>query len=290
MLGMHGFVVWVSISLRKTDLWGLLYSDGADKAMLKQLIMLIFYSTLALHAVAEDTVLEGVVAEKKIAEALIVENNKTVTIALGEWPPFIGETLSGFGTISRIVTSSFENQGYQVSVGFFPWRRSFELTRMGDWDVTAVWVRSPERDRTFVYSDTVMVGKQVFFYRKDSAFDWKSLDDLEKYIIGGSTGYYHGAIIDQGEKMGVFTLERIPDEAANFRKLLIGRIDLVVANKDVGYYLMNQMFDAKQLSKITHHHKPLETSTYHLIIGKKNPRSQALVNAFNLGLAQVRSQ
>ena len=69
--------------------------------------------------------------------------------------------------------------------------------------------------------------------------------------------------------MGVFTLERIPDEAANFRKLLIGRIDLVVANKDVGYYLMNQMFNAKQLSKITHHHKPLETSTYHLIIGKK---------------------
>ena len=142
--------------LAKNGLMGLLYSDGADKTMLKQLIMLIFYSTLALHAVAEDTVLEGVA----------VENNKTVTIALGEWPPFIGETLSGFGAISRIVTSSFENQGYQVSVGFFPWKRSFELTRMGDWDVTAVWVRSPERERAFVYSDTVMVGKQVFFLSK----------------------------------------------------------------------------------------------------------------------------
>ncbi len=249
------------------------------KAMLKQLIVLIFYCMLAQQVVAES-----------IVEKVILENNKTVTIALGEWPPFIGERLSGFGTISRIVTSSFENQGYKVTVGFFPWKRSFELTRMGDWDATAVWIRNPQRERKFIYSDAVMVGTQVLFYRKDSLFDWESSDDLEKYIIGGSTGYYHGEIIDQGEKAGVLTLERIPDEAANFKKLLIGRIDLVVANKDVGYYLMNQIFDAEELSKITHHRKPLETATYHLIIGKKNPRSQELIDVFNLGLAQVRSQ
>ena len=252
---------------------------------LKQLIMLIFCCTLASHVVAESDV-----ATEKIVEKGIVAVDKTVTIALGEWPPFIGAKLPGFGAISRIVTSSYEAQGYQVSVGFFPWKRSFELTRLGDWDATAVWVRSPERERAFVYSDSVMVASEVLFYRKGSVFDWQSLDDLEKYIIGGSTGYYHGAIIDQGEKMGVFTLERIPDEAANFKKLLMGRVDLVVANKDVGYYLMNQMFNAEQLSKITHHRKPLETASYHLIIGKKNPRSQELVSAFNTGLAQIRSQ
>jgi len=257
---------------------------GQNKAMLKQIITLIFCCTLAQHIVAEENVAE------KVAENSILAGNKTVTIALGEWPPFIGEKLPGFGTISRIVNSSFEAQGYQVSVGFFPWKRSFELTRMGDWDATAVWISNPERERVFVYSDAVMVAQQVLFYRKDNPFDWKTLDDLEKYIIGGSTGYYHGEIIDQGEKAGVFTLERIPDEAANFKKLLMGRVDLVVANKDVGYYLMNQMFDAEQLSEITHHRKPLETSSYHLIIGKKNPRSQELVNAFNVGLAQIRSQ
>jgi len=251
-----------------------------NKAMFKQLVMLIFFCA---HT-------QCVVAEEKYLEKNTIEGNKTVTVALGEWPPFIGEKLPGFGAISRIVTSSFENQGYQVSVGFFPWKRSFELTRLGDWDATAVWIRNPQRERAFVYSDAVMVATQVLFYRKDSPFDWKSLDDLEKYIIGGSTGYYHGEIIEQGEKADVFTLERIPDEAANFKKLLIGRVDLVVANKDVGYYLMNQMFEAEQLSQITHHRKPLETATYHLILGKKNPRSQELVKAFNLGLAQVRSQ
>jgi polar amino acid transport system substrate-binding protein len=258
---------------------------GQIKAMLKQLIMLVFFCTLAQHIVAEDN---GV--EDKIVKESVAEDDKKVTIALGEWPPFIGEKLPGLGAISRIVISSYEAQGYQVSVGFFPWKRSFELTRLGTWDATAVWVRNPERERAFVYSDAVMVGKQVLFYRKDKAFDWKSLEDLERYIIGGSTGYYHGAIIDQGEKTGVFTLERIPDEAANFKKLLMGRVDLVVANKDVGYYLMNEMFNADQLSKITHHRKPLETATYHLIIGKKTPRSQELINTFNLGLAQVRSQ
>ena len=280
MLGIHGFVVWVCISLRKRTYGGCSTVIGQNKAMLKQIMMLILCCTLAQHIVAQD----------KITEENIVEGDKTVSIALGEWPPFIGAKLPGFGTISRIVTSSFKAQGYQVSIGFFPWKRSFELTRIGDWDATAVWVRNPERERAFVYSDAVMVATQVLFYRKDIPFDWKTLDDLERYIIGGSTGYYHGEIIDQGEKAGVFTLERIPDEAANFKKLLIGRVDLVVANKDVGYYLMNQMFDAEQLSKITHHRKPLETATYHLILGKKNARSQELVNTFNLGLSQVRSQ
>ena len=263
---------------------------GQNKAMLKQIIMLVFCCTLAQYIVAEETLVEEKVVADSILESAILESDKTVTIALGEWPPFIGAKLPGFGAISRIVISSFEAQGYQVSIGFFPWKRSFELTRMGDWDATAVWIRNPERARAFVYSDAVMVATQVLFYRKDNPFDWKSLEDLERYIIGGSTGYYHGEIIDQGEKTGVFTLERIPDEAANFKKLLIGRVDLVVTNKDVGYYLMNQMFDAEQLSKITHHRKPLETATYHLIIGKKNVRSQELVTTFNLGLAQVRSQ
>ena len=242
--------------------------------------MLVFFCTLS----------QPIFAEGNTVEESVAEGDKKVTIALGEWPPFIGEKLPGLGAISRVVITSFEKQGYEVSVGFFPWKRSFELTRIGTWDATAVWVRNPERERAFVYSDAVMVAKQVLFYRKDNPFDWNSPEDLEKYIIGGGTGYYHGDIIDQGEKSGVFTLERIPDEAANFKKLLIGRVDLVVANKDVGYYLMNQMFDAEQLSKITHHRKPLETATYHLIIGKKNLRAQELVNTFNLGLAQVRGQ
>lgn len=232
----------------------------------------------AVEAVPEATVLEV---------TMEAEAKPSVSIALGEWPPFIGSKLSGFGAISRIVTSAFESQGYQVVVGFFPWKRSFELTRLGEWDATAVWVRNPERERAFVFSDTVMVASEVFFYRKDSQFSWKSLDDLENYVIGGSTGYYHGATIEQGEKTGVFSLERIPDEAANFKKLLMGRVDLVVANKDVGYYLMNQIFDSDQLAKITHHRKPVETATYHLILGKNNSRSSLLVSTFNKGLATI---
>lgn len=215
------------------------------------------------------------------------QHQDSVSVALGEWPPFIGEDLPGFGSISRIVNTAFESQGVQVKNGFFPWKRSFDLTRIADWDATAVWVRSPERERRFLYSNPVMISHNVLFYRKDHPFDWKTLEDLEGLVIGGSTGYYYGSVLETGEKLGTFRMERIPDETANFKKLLIGRVDLVVANKEVGYFLINSALDKSQRDAITHHPKSVHLTSYHLIVGKKNPRAQSIMRLFNQGLITV---
>lgn len=215
------------------------------------------------------------------------ENRSSVSVALGEWPPFISEELPGFGSVSRIVNSAFKSQGLQVKTGFFPWKRSYDLTRIADWDATAVWVKSPERERRFLYSDPVMISHNVLFYRKDKKFDWKTLEDLEGYVIGGSTGYYYGSVLETGEKLNTFRMERIPDEAANFKKLLIGRVDLVVSNKEVGYFLINSLLEKKQRDIITHHPKSVHLTSYHLIIGKKNPRAQSIMRTFNQGLGVV---
>ena len=219
------------------------------------------------------------------SQQLVAENKMSVRVALGEWPPFIGSNLKNFGSVSHVVSEAFKSQGYQVEFGFFPWKRSFDLTRLSDWDGTAVWVKSPEREKHFLFSDSLMTSSSVFFYRKDMAFDWKTLDDLKGYTIGGSTGYYHGTIIDEGERKGIFKMDRITDEYSNFKKLLIGRVDLVVANREVGNYLLNKVLDKEQRKEITYHANVAHTATYHLIISKKNPRAESLMQAFNRGLA-----
>ena len=75
----------------------------------------------------------------------------------------------------------------------------------------------------------------------------------------------------------------------NFRKLLAKRIDLVRADLDVGYFLLQKHFPPEAVQRVTHHHKPLMALPLHLIVSKKVSRGQYWIEAFNKGLKQLKS-
>ena len=47
-----------------------------------------------------------------------------ITLANGEWAPYLSENLKHYGYISRIVKEAFEEEGYEVEYVFLPWKRS----------------------------------------------------------------------------------------------------------------------------------------------------------------------
>ena len=91
---------------------------------------------------------------------------ETIRITNGEWPPYLSEKLKHNGLASRIVREAFELEGIQVVYDFFPWNRSLMLAQTGEWDGTAVWLRSPEREQEFYISDPVVQSTYVFFHLK----------------------------------------------------------------------------------------------------------------------------
>lgn len=76
----------------------------------------------------------------------------TIRIASGEWPPFYSENLEYYGLDSRIVTESFALEGIRVIYRFFPWKRSYEYSKAGEWDGTIGWPHSKEREKFHYYS------------------------------------------------------------------------------------------------------------------------------------------
>src|SRR4051812_4106968 len=89
------------------------------------------------------------------AIAGLAHADRNVRITNGEWPPYLSANLPDNGLISRVVTEAFRLQGITVEYGFFPWARALLLAKIGGWDGTVAWARSPARERDFYISDPV---------------------------------------------------------------------------------------------------------------------------------------
>ncbi len=211
------------------------------------------------------------------------EDENVITIANGEWPPFISENLKHHGVVCHIITEAFALEGVTVVYEWVPWKRAFVLTERGKYDATASWVPTPERKEKFHFSNTFLRNQKVFFHMKSKPFDWKTIDDLKGLKIGGVLGYTYGEAFDKAVEEGILRLERTPTEIQNFKKLQAGRIDIYPQEKEIGYGNI-RAFPENEASQFTHHPKPLMETTHHLIFSKKVEKNERLIKLFNKGL------
>lgn len=213
----------------------------------------------------------------------------TVTLATGEWPPYMSAQLKHQGFATRIVKEAFATQGVQADIHFYPWPRTTALVQSRTVDGAFAYSRSPEREKQFLFSAPVIEGSNVFYYLKTKKFAWHKLDDLNGLRIGGNAGYNYGEAFAQAERAGKFTLDRSLTEEDNFNKLLAGRLDLVLTNRDVGNFVLQTHFHDRQ-QQITSHPHALITLQNYFIVARTHPRATWLISTFNRGLAQLRQQ
>lgn len=211
-----------------------------------------------------------------------------VRLTNGEWPPYLSEKLAHYGFASHIVSEALKKNGMEVEWGFFPWKRAFIVAENGQWDGSVIWTHNEEREKNFIFSEPVVEGKDVVFHRKDKPIQWEKITDLAPYSIGATTGYFYGEEFDKAEKAGQITVNRTAKESNNFKKLIANRIDLVVASIDVGYEIMQGELTKEEMSQITHHPKATRMVSYHLIVSRKSKNAQAIIDAFNAGLKQLK--
>jgi len=213
---------------------------------------------------------------------------ETIRITNGEWSPYLSEKLKYYGVASRIVTEAFELEGTSVEYGFFPWKRALLLAQKGKWDGTVIWSHTKDRAKDFYYSDPVVKCKWVFFYLKTTSFDWKVIDDLRGFRIGGTLGYKYNPDFEAAEEAGRITVDRVPKDEQNFEKLIKGRIDIFVQDIDVGYEMLNNLFPKEKVCMFTHHPKPIKDTDFHLLLSKKAEKNREMLTLFNKGLRQLR--
>lgn len=215
-------------------------------------------------------------------------SEEIIRLTSGEWPPYMSENMQYLGLGSKIVSDAFALEGVRVAYGFFPRKRSlFEARLAVEWDGSILWFSSPEIGRGFYVSEPVIESKFVFFHLKDRPFEWKSIDDLKRFSIGGTLEYDYGDEFTQAEKEGKIKIERVPNDEQNFRKLLFGRIDGFPQDIEVGLEIIKNL-KPEEAARLTYNPTVLRSGPVCLLLSKKNEKNKKYIELFNKGLRKLK--
>lgn len=213
----------------------------------------------------------------------------TLKMAVGEWPPYLSEELDHGGNVAQLIGDIFRAEGYEVELKFLPWGRAYEEASAARMDMTAVWMHKPEREVDFHYSEPVLEEQFVLFHLKTFDFNWNNINDLKGLSIGGGIKYSYGKEFDVALESGMLSMQRVPTDEHNFKKLLAGRIQIYPQEKNVAYAALRGRFPSSEVEQVTHHPKILLNNLSYVLFPKKSPRSEALLERFNARLKVFKS-
>ena len=220
-----------------------------------------------------------------VAPALAGEN---VVLTSGEWPPFFSESLSKGGMGNQIVAESFDLAGLSVQFRYLPWMRALETARYGPAMGSSGWLRTPERERFFLFSDPIFTSRRVFFHRRDKAFDWQTFDDIKNLRVAVALGSADEFSFEEVLRSGGGKLDLAHSYTSGMRKLAAGRVDVYACNLDVGLHVLKHYVSAGEAEQITYHPRPIFEETNHLIISRRLLDAEAIIARFNEGLHRLR--
>ena len=213
--------------------------------------------------------------------------NETIRLAVGEWVPYVIDDPKNPGIATTILKEAFAVKGIDVVIEFYPWPRAIELAKTGQVAGSFALAKTEERNKYFLYSDTMFAGEYVFFHLKSFPFEWKTLDDLKEVKLATTRGY--GGMGDpflKAEAQGKLLVDRVASDEQSFNMLRSSRVQAVPSELKVGYVWIKKLF-GKDAELFIHHPRPLKENEYHLLISTKNKDAERLILLFNEGLKHL---
>ncbi|MBU3915425.1 hypothetical protein KKA14_07805 [bacterium] len=212
-----------------------------------------------------------------------------IHITNGEWEPYMGTYSPHYGLSSHVVSEAFKLEGIKIEWGFFPWKRSFKMAKVGKkWDASCCWWPLEEYHQDFIISKPINKSVVVFFHLKSFKFDWKSMDDLKELNIGGTLEYGYGKEFMNAMNEKKIYVEWVPRDEQNYGKLLFGRTHIFPNDPIVGYSQLRNNFTPEEATLFTHHPKELMSTSLNLLISKQCKNGKWFSEKFDSGFKKLK--
>jgi len=185
-----------------------------------------------------------------------------------EWPPYSGKKLHNQGITVAASKAIFKAMDYELVVDFYPWSRAIKL---GLSEKTKYIGYFPEYyssaiSKTCNFSQPVGSSQLGFAQLKANPISWKTLDDIAKLNrVGIVQGYVNSAEFDKRVVSGNIKTDVAISDLINLKKLAAGRFPLMVIDKYVLEYLLENKPELSQFkNKIEFNEKLLEEKYLYL--------------------------
>lgn len=204
-----------------------------------------------------------------------------------DYPPFADARAPGGGLAVLLVQQVAERMGVTAEVETAPWRRGYEETLRGRFDATFPYVRTPERERDFLYSEPLFQVRQSVFMPTARRFAYRGHADLKGRRVCTPLGYAPApviqALIDSREAERV-----VAPSAASCPGLLVAdRADYFIQDLRIGQALVGKAGLAHEVVAVSD--PPFGVADIHFIVPRSRADAAGLIARFNAALAQVRT-
>ncbi len=178
------------------------------------------------------------------------ETYRLVTL---EFPPleYSGANGKAEGIAVEIVEKIMANLGHQTEIMVLPWARALEMTRNGEADAIFTAYKNPEREKFLDYSKGVLVPQIVTLYvPKESNIEYDGdLLQLKDRRIGVVSTISYGKKFDSLRDR--LKVDRSESLISNFKKLMAGRVDMVISNMYVADAEIKKMGLGDRVKKLS---------------------------------------
>lgn len=212
--------------------------------------------------------------------------DKTFIVTTEEWPPFVSSELPGNGWAMEVARAVLEPQGYEVTLELVPWARAVRCAKSGRCDGLYLSYYVEARTEWAVFSDPIGELRTGFFKLTDRDISFETLEDLRPYTIGITRG---AAVSDAFDSADYLRKDPVPHDSVNIKKLLKGRIDLVVAAEPVLKHLIRTTLPEEQQDRFEFMSPHLSVQSLHMAISRNSPDYEQKLRDFNEGLARIRA-
>lgn len=212
-----------------------------------------------------------------------------VAFATGEWPPFTSETLPGYGSAAVLVSAISRVAGIEPVFQFYPWKRAELKVLKGEVFAAFPYAISSEREALFGFSETLFYGLNVLMYHSDNphvsgSFKYQSPADLHGYRVGGISGSFLSAALDQA---GI-EFEATTSLDQSIHKLVAGRIDFCIDDKVVLTDAIQRLYP-NEAENFRFLPKPFgEKKPTALLISRTYPGAGQILERFNAALGVLK--
>lgn len=213
----------------------------------------------------------------------VAQAGEKVVLATLDWEPYVGQNMKNQGYVVEVVTEAFKRGGFDVEIQFHQWSRVVGLAKTGKVDGYFPEYLSEAIKKYATFSAPMPGGPLGFFKAKNNDIPFNTLEDLKGKKIGVVKGYVNTKEFDSASFL---TKDPAKDDLTNLKKLIAGRLDLVVSDKYVGTYLLQKNL-ADKADSIEFMAKSLANPELFLCISNKVDGSDAKLEAYNKGLTEM---
>lgn len=208
-----------------------------------------------------------------------------------EWAPNVASDMPEQGVIASVVRQVASQAGLETQIRFAPWSR---VVQVGVSDPAYAGYfpafYTKEREKTCYFSGVIGHTIIGFAYLKDKPLQWKKLPDLRGKTIGIVQEYVNGEDFDALVRAHVLTTDIAPSDISNLRKLLVGRVDVIVISKEVLRQLLLTDPGLQAVKEqIVFHSKELTNFSMHICF-QKNERGLDMQKRFNAELGKTNTK